>query len=596
MHMKRSQTLKINRVAVTLCTALLLLLLPACSNEIEKGGDSGTVTAETVAVTFSVNAATGDQTLTTKGMTEGEENTVRTLYILAFQPDPAASGAYKLKYNASGTAGGSTGQFSFTLRRSFSGADTRLLLVANFNPFASVRAGMTYDEVQTALKSGELAGAPAFTGTGIPMFGFAGDSPDTPLNITEGMTPVTANLLRAVARVDVGVGPYNTGTKTWDKGSIPFNLTDVIVYKPYNQYALLPEAEKLSYKGNEPFVTAASEAGEQGVFNTYTGNAITNNTYCQAEIYLPEVVLKGKKVYDPEHESRTALVIGGHYNKALSKSYYRIDFTTAETNVAGIDLHDVLRNHIYRYSITGVSQSGYSSADDAYKGKPVKLDFTASIIPWEPGVTGKPNPDMLVRMNFEGINGTLTKGRITDSEGPKDVEVKEKTTFFITDNKIQKGMLDYNRLLGEAIDNTYNGTGNGGIYQNVQAAFDREGPYAKLVIAPDNATPDPVPWRSTDSAPKDQRVLDAKKACWDYRGQGLSDWRLPRLSELCLLWLNRVTINQSKGFTSLGDADETYWSASEGPKDKAYAVSATGEISQSDKKESFWVRCVREIK
>ncbi|WP_304252486.1 hypothetical protein [Parabacteroides gordonii] len=588
--MKHLHLLKIRSAAATLCVAVLL---SACSNEIRTGDDED---GELTIVTLKVGPALNEQSLTTKGLSPDQENIVHNLYILAFQPDNTKE--YKLQYYATGRSeSGGNGLFSFTLRRSVSeAADTKLLLIANLNPFTLVKIGMTYNDVQKALKSGKSVTASALADNGIPMFGFAGDSPKTPQLITDEGKQLSANLLRAVARVDVGVGQYDIDKKTWDKGSIPFELTDVIVYKPYNQYALLPEAEKLSYKGNEPFVTAASEAGEQGVSNTYTGNAITNNTYCQAEIYLPEVVLKGKKVYDPEHESRTALVIGGHYNKALSKSYYRIDFTTAETNVAGIDLHDVLRNHIYRYSITGVSQSGYSSADDAYKGKPVKLDFTASIIPWELGVTGKPNPDMLVRMNFEGINGTLTKGRITDSEGPKDVEVKEKTTFFITDNKIQKGMLDYNRLLGEAIDNAYNGTGNGGIYQNVQAAFDREGPYAKLVIAPDNATPDPVPWRSTDSAPKDQRVLDAKKACWDYRGQGLSDWRLPRLSELCLLWLNRVTINQSKGFTSLGDADETYWSASEGPKDKAYAVSATGKISQSDKKESFWVRCVREIK
>lgn len=587
MHMKRSQTLKINRVAVTLCTALLLL--PACSNEIEKGGDSGTVTAETVAVTFSVNAATGDQTLTTKGMTEAEENTVRTLYILAFQPDPAASGAYKLKYNASGTAGGSTGQFSFTLRRSFSGADTRLLLVANFNPFASVRAGMTYDEVQTALKSGELAGAPAFTGTGIPMFGFAGDSPDTPLNITEGMTPVTANLLRAVARVDVGVGPYNTGTKTWDKGSIPFNLTDVIVYKPYNRYALLPEATYLLYTaGGMPSVTAASQAGAQGANNTYTGDAITSDTYCQAEIYLPEVALAGSSVYDDDHERRTALVIGGYYNGSLSKSYYRIDFTTARTNEELTPLHDILRNRLYRYSITGVTKPGYTDPDLAYAGKGVDLLFTmVSITAWDTGTEAEPQPNMLVRMDFDGENGT-------EKTGAAGTILAKKAIWTNGDGKGWDA-LDYNALTGEVSSyNAYTGYANGGCYPTAQNAFDREGPAPKLVVAPDNAGQSV--WKNGSG------VLAAKQLCRDYRGQGRTDWRLPRLSELYLLWCNRGTIENIKGFTSLGSGG-TYWSASEKADIKAtsateaWTVNAAGEVAGAAKTSTTcWVRCVREIR
>ena len=256
-----------------------------------------------------------------------------------------------------------------------------------------------------------------------------------------------------------------------------------------------------------------------------------------------------------------------------------------------------MRNHNYRYSITNVSQAGYTTAGAAYSGKPVGLNLTVDIVDWQAGVESKPNANMLVNMNFGGINGAIKTGTMKENGVSKEFTVKEKTDKFVTDDWKVKPGLRYNNLIGEAADNLYNGTFNGGLYTGVQDAFSREGPYAKLVIAPDNAT-EAVMWRSTPKGtPKKDRVLDAKKACLDYRGQGRSDWRLPRLSELCLLWLNRVSINQSKGFTSLGVSSVTYWTGTEGGKnDKAYAVNAAGEITLNEKTKKFSVRCVREIR
>lgn len=588
MHMKH--LLKIKSAAAILCAVVLLC---GCNNEIRTGGDpSGGEEGEFTTVNLSVGLAAGEQTLVSKGLTDGQENAIHNLYILAFQPDEA--GDHRLRYYATGRSGtGGNGQFNFTLRRSVSGAaDTKLLLIANQNPYSLINTGMTYEEVQTALTSSELMGGPAFADTGIPMFGFAGNNPGTLLEITEGMT-LSANLLRAVARVDVGVGTYKEATGEWDKGNVDFELTEIYVFKPQNRYTLIPLTNNLEYINDIPSVTAPSPVGEQSTTNfQYT---ITNNTSCKAEIYIPEVLLMEGTVYDTNHEERIALVIGGTHKS--KKNYYRIDFTTARTNAAGTPLHDVLRNHIYRYSITNVSQAGYTTAGAAYSGKPVGLNLTVDIVDWQAGVESKPNANMLVNMNFGGINGAIKTGTMKENGVSKEFTVKEKTDKFVTDDWKVKPGLRYNNLIGEAADNLYNGTFNGGLYTGVQDAFSREGPYAKLVIAPDNAT-EAVMWRSTPKGtPKKDRVLDAKKACLDYRGQGRSDWRLPRLSELCLLWLNRVSINQSKGFTSLGVSSVTYWTGTEGGKnDKAYAVNAAGEITLNEKTKKFSVRCVREIR
>lgn len=581
MHTKHSYLLNIRSAVTTLCAVVLLC---ACNNEIQTGGDDA---GEITTVTLSVTSASNEYPLTSKEMNSNQENTIHNLYILAFQP--GEGGTYRLKYYATGTpATGGNGQFNFTLRLSVSGeADTKLLLIANQNPFSLINTGMTYGEVQAALNCVELDAAPAFDGIGIPMFGYAGNSSNL-LKITDGMQ-LKAKLLRAVARVDVGVGTYDSTNDLWIKGNVDFNLTHVYVFKPQNKYAILPTESNLQYLSDDPSVIAASPAGTLGSSN-FEYTAITNATYCKSEIYIPEVAIKGGKVYDGDHESRTALVIGGTYKG--NPNYYRIDFTTAPTNVENEALHDVLRNHIYRYTITNVNQSGYDTPDAAYSGKPVGLSFTATVTNWEDGVTVSPKPDMLVRMNFKGVNGTVVKGEIVENESSKTVTVKEKTKGFTTDNEKIKAMLEYNNLKGEAKDNTYNGVTNGGLYRDVQDAFDREGPYGKLVIAPDNAG-ESVKWRSV---PNPNRVLDAKKACWNYRGQGHSDWRLPRLSELYLIWLNRKTINRSKGFTSLGDSG-IYWSGTEGGEsDQAYAVSATGAISLNAKTSTFSIRCVREVR
>ena len=592
MHTKHSHLLKI-RKAAALCAALFLC---ACSYERIPDGEAG----ELMTVTLSAGPAAGEQNLTTKGLTDTQEKSIHNLYILAFQPDDEA-GTFRLKYYATGRSenGGTAGQqFSFSLRRSVSGAaDTKLLLVANYNPYPMVNTGMTCDQAQAAL-SRELSAAPAFADTGIPMFGFAGNSSATPLKITENMSPLSANLLRAVARVDVGVGTYKEETGEWNKGDVNFVLTEIHVFKPQNKYTLIPILNNLKYVANGiPSVTAPSPDGSPGSNWVYSTDAITNDgtgSYCKAQIYIPEVTFHNGTVYDNDHENRMALVIGGTYNG--TPNYYRIDFTSEPVNTKGDQLKDVLRNHIYRFSITNVSQSGYRSAAAAYSGQPIGLQFRADITDWEEQDLDSPAPDMLVRMNFGGINGTVYEETMKENETPTKFTILKKGNF-VTDGGTDRGSpLPYNELKGEVKDNKFNGYGNGGTYKDVAEVLKREGPFGTLIIAPDNAKED-VPWRSTSAdTRKNERKLDAKQACWDYRGQGHSDWRLPRLSELMLLWMNKATINSSKGFTSLGDANETYWTGTEGLNDKAYTVNRNGDIALEEKSNKHSIRCVREVK
>ena len=599
MHTKHSHLSKIRTAAATLCAALFLC---TCSYErIPDDGDNNGQDGEYTTVTLSVNTAANEQNLSTRALTEGQEKAINSLYILAFQLDKNDTLTYRLKYYATGkpVTNSAAGQFTFALRLSVSGvADTKLLLVANQNPYSLVQTGLDYDEVQkkliASLEIGSEAPA-ALATTGIPMFGYAVENllnPSTPQKIQEGMI-LKANLLRALARVDVGVGQYNTRTGDWG-GLENFKLTEVHVFKPQMNYSLLPLGNNLEYDASgTPSVTAPSLVGSPndklGETISLSGPpAITNQNYCKAEIYLPEFAFGlGAAVSDGNHTNRMALVIGGKYNQQTY--YYRIDFTDASSN-----FKDVLRNNIYRFSITAVTQPGYTDAQKAYEGKPVGLDFNASVTPWGTGVTTSPDPDMLVRMNYNGINGTNIEAEMVEDVTTATFKILAKKDQFKTDgDRIIYYGLQYNTMMGEASDNTFNGYTNGGTYKDVQDALNREGPYPELIIAPDNATEAAgVAWRTGSGA---GRVLNAKQACWDYRGQGHSDWRLPRLSELMLLWMNREAINSSKGFTSLGEGSETYWTGSEGTDDKAYTVDRNGNIKKEVKTVTHLVRCVRQV-
>ncbi len=591
MHMKHSHLLKIRSAAAALCTAVLLC---ACTNELRNVLEEED--SEFTTVTLQVGSAASQ----TKALTPDQEGAINSLYILAFQPDPDDGGTYKLKYKATGTGDISvSGKFSFTLRTTLSGQpDTKLLLVANANPNEQAREGMTVEEVQVALISDMIA-VPAFDVSGIPMFGFAGNKPDVPLTITKNES-YTANLLRAVARVDVGVGQYNADSDTWP-GSAAFQLTHVYVYKPQNKYTLIPILDNLKYSSGTPFVSFPSmaETGDWGTNKFDYSGDITSNA-CKAEIYIPEVNFGDGTVYDDNHANRTALVIGGTY-KDSKTYYYRIDFTPNQTNTEGDDLSDVLRNTLYRFSITNVIQTGYDDPDKAYAGQPVGLKFTAEINNWETGGRDPsvPTPELWVRMSYGGLNGTITSGMMHPDGATEEslVTIKPKDLWgFETDNGAVKAPLNYNNLSGEAKDNTYNGMGNGGMYETVENALRREGPYPTLIIAPDNASEE-IEWRSTGKdTPQSKRVLNAKQICREYRAQGSRDWRLPRLSEVCLIWLNKGTINQSKGFTSLGSIDVAYWTGSEDKSDQAYSVNAAGEIKAMPKDTRLSVRCVREVR
>lgn len=93
-------------------------------------------------------------------------------------------------------------------------------------------------------------------------------------------------------------------------------------------------------------------------------------------------------------------------------------------------------------------------------------------------------------------------------------------------------------------------------------------------------------------------ATSAAKLCQDYIGGGLTDWYLPSIDELKILWQNRFNVNKAlEIYSAFGLLDRTsgfYWSSTEFGAGTAYSIGGWyGEIMPSDKSAPLFVRAVR---
>lgn len=110
------------------------------------------------------------------------------------------------------------------------------------------------------------------------------------------------------------------------------------------------------------------------------------------------------------------------------------------------------------------------------------------------------------------------------------------------------------------------------------------------------------PWRTVEGITK---TLTAFDLCRNLEENGFEDWRLPRLSELALIYANHANLEELRGFTPLSG---TYWCGSEYlvanadnqqklNSEWAWAVDFTGSpgyASWHQKTEKLKIRCVRQ--
>ncbi len=159
---------------------------------------------------------------------------------------------------------------------------------------------------------------------------------------------------------------------------IPFVLNSVYVMRANNRYSIMPYpaagADSPSVPdGTVPFAVAYSEA----TFG-YAATESDTGGFVSQDIYVPESdIMMGDTGTpgDVNHTGRMALVVGGFYDGSETETFYRIDFAVNK------QLINVLRNHLYEFSISQVSGPGFPDVKTAYESQ--SMNMTVNINDWD---------------------------------------------------------------------------------------------------------------------------------------------------------------------------------------------------------------------
>lgn len=584
--MKNNPILKLNRLVITIPAVLLLISLSSCQQEESYSNQSP---AGSTLVNLSVSASNSDVT----PASDDPASAIKSLCILQFNASGNDFGTLRhVGIGTENTSGG--GKYSATLLQSIDTNDKyKFVVLANFpNGYGIFQgmAGRSYAEVQQACLSEEITGNLGFdTNNCFPMFGIPKDGTAEIINETLDLGSVS--LVRAVARVDIGVGQKNADANTWTKGNVKFNMTQVQIWKVGKQYAYMPLKNNFTSAAGTLTINGPSPVGAVGT-KVYGSTYITSGTYCSEKIYLPEADLQWGDVYDARHTSRLAIIVGGKYNGSQKETFYRVDFTRDDSG----EKMNILRNHVYQFTIKSVTDDGYDTAELAYQSVPKNIGFTAELTPWTVSSAVSVPSIIGYRMAYGKLNGD----KLLWASGLTIPKKKDKWVGF-------NFGFNYNGFYGEA--NNYYAPSipiepqNGQLYHTVEDAFKKEGVYPLLMVSADDVTSvlsgEINPWKTGNT-------LTAFDICRSYQGDGYSDWRLPRLSELALLYLNRQNLELMRGFSPLSG---TYWSGSEylvsnSKVDRIHSEQAwgidfdagnPGNAANHAKTEKLKIRCVRQV-
>ena len=597
----------IERLSGLMKSLWIILLLGACQNDdrynVQQDGP----------VLVKLSVSTSDTGMASGG-TAGTDAQISSIYILQFNADADSYGT--LRYVAEGHKN-TSGSYTANLLQSMGANDSyKLVILANLPDYGFLYGlyGKSYEDVQQASLSAVEPGPLVFDDVHpFPMFGVANGGKS--VQVMEGAVYNEAKLVRAVARIDIGVGTKKTGPDgaitSWTNtgsGKQPFTMAEVQVWRAGQRYTYMPA------KGNFHWntVTADGASSDEIVIDrpsgvdggttttkTYSGAPyITNNTYCLGQIYLPEADLNWGSVYDDQHTNRLAIIVGGYYNGSPDMSYYRVDFTN-DNAAAPNDKMDILRNHIYQFTISSVKAAGYATAELAYKSMPKNLGFEATLEPWQASAMGSVPSISGYYLIYQGFNGENVNW--TYAAGSSQ-NIPEKKYSWGTNPKLP---FDYDDFYKEG--NSYYapdilGGQNGSLYATVADAFSYEGTFPNLMVSANDMVDEDG---NETSQWKTGTALTAFDLCRDLEEDGYDNWRLPRLSELAFIYVNQGSLEKLRGFTPLSGS---YWcgseyevpNATEDEKKKsgwAWAVDftpTTGYASWHQKTDKLKIRCVRQ--
>ena len=195
------------------------------------------------------------------------------------------------------------------------------------------------------------------------------------------------HLVRALARIDVGVNFPEDASSDKATGSEDFKIMSVRVYR-YATSMFVAGTQTTAFNfangrrnalphtpKDTPEGVAAAQDDRPLVFTAQ--NEDDAKGYVR-NIYIPEIENKNKK-----KNERICLVVGGSY-KGGDQTYYRVDFIRREDGKPADKITeqlDVLRNYRYRFNITKVAGPGTDTPEEALTTEPVNINW--DVLVWD---------------------------------------------------------------------------------------------------------------------------------------------------------------------------------------------------------------------
>lgn len=192
------------------------------------------------------------------------------------------------------------------------------------------------------------------------------------------------HLVRALARIDVGVNFEDNPSSETATGSADFKIKSVRVYRyATSMFVAGTQATAFNFAGGRRNATPHTPEGVTAAIDdkplVFTAKTDEDAKGYVRNIYIPEIENK-----DKAKGERICLVIGGDYNKSGKETYYRVDFIKRETKSPNDIITkqlDILRNYRYRFNITKVAGPGTDTPEEALTTEPVNINW--DVLVWD---------------------------------------------------------------------------------------------------------------------------------------------------------------------------------------------------------------------
>lgn len=353
---------------------VLLVFLLGCSDENGWSNHNPIDNGEEVILTLGLRVP-GISNPVTYALTGQDENKLETIDILVFKAD-GADDTFLYQTHATdinNSSGGSNRTFRAQLRKSIGSEEHRIVLVVNARDAvdavkANFTVGMHKDEVleKITFDTDKVWNTTSETDfTPLPMWG---ETAGTYVITASTSNLGTINLMRAVARIDVGL-KMDSSDEPQGFGSL-FKMEEVKVYNANNISAIAPKETNLE-AGIAALPTLVS--GRQSVTPAIVYKHNSPDFGFVREIYVGEA----DNINQTDDNKMVCIVIGGYYTKngdpvnTTEKTWYRVDFYNRDTDPQ--ERLDILRNHRYKVNITSVDGPGYKTEQEAFNSRPVNL-------------------------------------------------------------------------------------------------------------------------------------------------------------------------------------------------------------------------------